>query len=150
MIRNIIIQSNDLMPENTNRVARLISDSIKDELSATRKSELEAWTAITEENKSLVTILTNESELNARISRYNMADADAIWNNLRSRGRSESGYQLEDRPVPHVPVSLALKSFLITMAVLAVLSVAAIFYITVTNVKNHRYPVKSIPRSFRF
>ena len=79
-----------------------------------------------------------------------MADADAIWNNLRARGRSESGYQLEGRPVAHVPVSFALKSFLITMAVLAVLSVAAIFYITVTNVKNHRYPVKSIPRSFRF
>ena len=28
-----------------------------------------------------------------------MADADAIWNNLRARGRSESGYQLEGRPV---------------------------------------------------
>jgi len=150
LIRNTLIQSNDLMPENTNLVARLISDSVEGKLSEPRKSELDAWAAIAEENKSLVITLSNESERNDRISRFNMADADAIWNNLRARGRSESGYQLEGRPVAHVPVSLALKSFLITMAVLAVLSVAAVFYLTVFNVKNNRYPVKSIQRSFRF
>jgi len=138
------------MPENTNLVARLISDSVEGKLSEPRKSELEAWAAIAEENKSLVITLNSESERSDRISRFNMADADAIWNNLRARGRSESGYQLEGRPVAHVPVSLALKSFLITMAVLAVLSVAVIFYMTVSNVKNNRYPVKSIQRSFRF
>jgi len=150
LIGNTITQSNDHMPENTNLIPRLISDSIKGKLSESRKSDLEAWTAITEENKSLVTTLSNESERNARISRFNLADADAIWNNLRARGRSESGYQLEGKPVAVVPVSLALKSFLITMAVLAVICVAVIFYMTISNVKNHRYPVKSIQRSFRF
>jgi hypothetical protein len=138
------------MPENTSRVARLISDSIEGKLSEPRKSELEDWTSSAEENKSLASILSIETERNARISRFNMADADAIWNNLRARGRSESGFQLEGRPVAQVPVSLALKSFLIAMAVLAVLSVVAVFYMTVSNVKNNRYPVKSIQRSFRF
>ena len=79
-----------------------------------------------------------------------MADADAIWNNLRARARSESGYQLEGKPVAVVPVSRALKNLLIAMAVLAVISVAVIFYMTISNVNNHRYPVKSIQRSFRF
>ena len=150
MIRILNIQSKDHMPENTNRVARLISDSIEGKLSEPGKSELEDWASITEENRSLVSILSIETECNARISRFNMADADAIWSNLRSRGRSESGFQLEGRPVVQEPVSLALKSFLIAMAVLAVLSVAAVFYMTVSNVKNNRYPVKSIQRSFRF
>src|SRR5687768_6282491 len=115
------------MPEATNEIAKLIVDSVKQNQSASQRVQLDVWANLAEPNRALVEALTNLQERNNRLTRFECADAEAIWNNLRARARSESGYEPGVLPVPIVPVSRALKTVLITIAIFAVLSIVTVF-----------------------
>jgi hypothetical protein len=64
---------------------------------------------------------------------------------------SASNISPEFNVVPPLVISGPLKRFLITVAVLAVISLSVIFYVTIKTFRGHQYPVKSIEqRNYRF
>ena len=89
----------------------------------------------------------NISDINERIKRlrqYSGADDPAIRNNLRLKARFDPEFNVGGEPGPVVFLSKTLKGILITMFVLGALSITAIFYMTISNLKNHKYPGKHI------
>jgi hypothetical protein len=71
---------------------------------------------------------------------YNGADLRSPWMNSKIRAEYEA------QVTTPVYMSRTLKTVLIGMAILAVITITGLFYLTVSTLKNGKYPTKSNPR----
>ena len=86
-------------------------------------------------------------DINEKIkqSKQQRPDDDLVhWNNPRIKLRYDPGFEINTKPEQIVFLSKTLRRILITMLVLAAFSITAIFYMTISNLKNHKYPGKPI------
>ena len=127
---------------------RPIHDIIADGL--TKKLDDDELLALENRRKTAVQNQKNSgniSDINEKIKRlrqYSGADDPAIRNNLRLKARFDPEFNVGGEPGPVVFLAKTLKGILITMFVLGALSITAIFYMTISNLKNHKYPGKHI------
>jgi hypothetical protein len=139
------------MDTTTNSVSRLISRLVTTKLTSEEVEELESWKRAAIGNRLLVESFADETIRNKRLTEYHLADANSLWSNLRSRAADESGFELDQKPEPLKPVTPIQKALMAITILLGFFFVMAIIYMTISNVKNHRFPVKSIPqRNFHF
>ncbi len=73
-------------------------------------------------------------------SLYNPSDPHSVWKNPKFRAAYEA------QVAEPVYMSRSLKTVLISMVILAIITVTGLFYLTITSLKNHKYPAKSVPR----
>jgi hypothetical protein len=73
-------------------------------------------------------------------SLYNPADPHSAWKNPAFRAAYEA------QVAEPIYMSRSLKTVLISMVILAIITVTGLFYLTITSLKSHKYPAKTVPR----
>ncbi|RYY18214.1 MAG: hypothetical protein EOO04_24475 [Chitinophagaceae bacterium] len=138
------------MPGKKNFISKFIAGLKKIKDSFTGSDSPGTNSSASEESEFPTYTITNKPDDLSSFSKFMIQDKVTGWNYYHTTRKREGGYRPETNPDLVVPVSPAVKRFLITLAILAVICVAAVFYMTISNVRNHRYPVKSIQRGIRF
>ena len=122
----------------------IIADGLTKKLNDDEHSTLENRKKTAVENPRNAGNISDLDERIKRLKQYSAKDDPAIRNNLMLRARFDPEFNAGAEPGPVVYLSKTLKRILITMLVLGALSITAIFYMTISNLKNHKYPGKHI------
>jgi len=122
----------------------IIADGLTKKLNDDELLELENLKKTAVENQKNTGNISGINERIKRLKQHSAADDQAIRNNLRLKARFDPEFNTDAEPGPVVFLSKTLKRILITMLVLGALSITAIFYMTISNLKNHKYPGKHV------
>jgi len=140
------------MSEAKNRLSQMFANAMNNNLTEEKKRELEEWKEFATKNKLIDEKAFTENLRRSRDTNYNAADLLAFWNKINGESmQGNSGFSGGDGSDYQIPAPRTIRIFLNILIILGILGVMALVYLTLSNTRNHRFPVKSPQqRSFRF
>jgi hypothetical protein len=142
---NLTSYKKKTMSTRKKAITDLISKFSWNELSEEERVLLENWKKAGRSND---TVNRSIRDLHTRSSwrvPYNSADQEAIWKTLHANAMMMKANG-QAAPEQIMVMSKTFKRILIAMLIVAVICISGIFYITVTAMKNNKYPLKTIQR----
>jgi hypothetical protein len=137
------------MPNELHSIPELIAKSITRKLKEDELLILNKWKESAKENEDFLEKFMDGKQIRKKSQDYRQVDTQDLWNKFRAKAKYETGIDFLQSPGPDPVISKTTRRILVTLLILAILAISALFYMRIVTLKNHTYPDKPIQK-FRY